>query len=184
MPGQCGHHLTTGPAGPSRAAAGFTLIEILVVVAIIGIMVSMATLSVSRQPDGVLEEEGRRITALIKLASEESILNASDMAMELYKNGYRFSLLEADGSLTPVDAEEAPVYRPRELPEGVVLEAEINGEPVELALEYDERPPAVFILSSGELTPFVLDVVMEFEDMRHQLAGDFAGEVAYLGRVQ
>jgi hypothetical protein len=49
--------------------------------------------------------------------------------------------------------------RPRTLPEGLWLELELEGLDAELPRDIDQRKrPQVFILSSGEITPFVAEV--------------------------
>ena len=59
---------------PASTAAGFTLLELLVVVFIIGIMAAMFTLSVgvAGGTDKELRRETERLETLVKLALEDS----------------------------------------------------------------------------------------------------------------
>jgi len=163
--------------------AGFTLLEVMVVVLIIGIIISFATLSIGPSASQQQELETKRIVALVQLAAEEAILNASDIVLQLTARGYRFALLDAAGQIRPFDKADT-TYRPRELPEELHLQAMINGEEVSLTQTFadTEQLPSVFILSSGELTPFEIDVVND-DDLKFRAVGEYSGQVSYRGRV-
>lgn len=165
---------------------GFTLIEVMVVIVIIGIMVGFATLSFSRSGDQRMEQEARRITALLRLASEEAIINSSDILFQLYRNSYRFALWVPGGAPKPMGKEDT-IYRPRTLPDGMRFEAMINGEVVILSDAAEEQPPpTVLVLSTGEMTPFVLDVRSDtFDDAetRYRVKGEFSGQVDFVGQA-
>ena len=61
---------------------GFTLLEILVVIVIIGVMVSMVSLSVGvLGADREVEDETRRFWAVVRQAREEAELQAIDVAI-------------------------------------------------------------------------------------------------------
>ena len=53
---------------------GFTLLEIMVVMVLIGILSSLAVLSIGGGPRDRLAEEGRRLAALVELHQQEAIL--------------------------------------------------------------------------------------------------------------
>lgn len=183
---------------------GFTLIELLVVILIIGTIMSFAVLSVSNSGDKEVETEAKRLQALVRLASDESVMNAVDMMLRLYKRSYEFAMIGPDGIATPIDDEEGS-FRRRELPGDASLRAIINGEEVKLATaptpekekEKDakddgedkkdkkksdqEDAPTIFILSSGELTPFTL-FVENSDGAGFAIEGDFMGDVQFLGR--
>lgn len=162
------------------ANRGFTLLELLVVVLIIGLITSFAVLSVGGRQN-VLEQESRRLAALIRLASEEAILNSADLALQLRRQGYRFAVLTPTGQIAPLEDDEGSL-RDRTLPEGLRLQATINGEEVSLTDEADEQAQAsVFLFSSGEITPFLLELQTD-EGVSYRLRGDFSGHVEELGR--
>lgn len=140
-----------------RYARGFTLVELMVVIVIIGVMLSMAVLSIGDGGRSArIETEARRLATLIDLAGEEAILNGRELGLYFGESAYRF--LAFDGSQwLPVT--DDPLLKERPVPEAIALELVLEGLPVALD---DEAPevltPHLMFASSGERTPFVLEV--------------------------
>ncbi len=149
----------------------------MVVVLIVGIMLTFATLSlnVGERP---AETEARRLAALARLAAEEAVLGNEELALRLGRDGYRFQILGESGWQ---DMDDDPTFRPRRYPLPLILEGEIDGEPVAFLDEGDG--PTVFFLSSGELSPFRLALAEDHPDApRYWIVGTLDGRVHYLGR--
>lgn len=148
--------MPTSVTGISNRPNGFTLLEVLVVVVIIGIILTFAVLTVGdRSRAESAKQETERLAALLKLSSEEAVLQARELALQLTADGYEFLALDRDTWKTLVDDE---LLRPRRLPAEVALTATIEGE-VALGQGEDEREqPRIYLLSSGEMTAFTLDL--------------------------
>ncbi|NJO14429.1 MAG: type II secretion system minor pseudopilin GspH [Thioploca sp.] len=70
---------------------GFTLIEIMVVLIIIGVVLSFVTLSVGNgRQTQQLQQEAQRLASLLTLASQEAILQAKELGVAFTPEGYRF----------------------------------------------------------------------------------------------
>jgi general secretion pathway protein H len=80
-----------------RAHAGFTLLEMLVVLVIAGILISAATLSVSRNPRTDLNEEAQRLALLFESAGDEAQVRSRPISWQPVDGGYRFDVRTADG---------------------------------------------------------------------------------------
>ena len=71
--------------------SGFTLIEIMVVIMIIGIVMSIAFLSIGLiGNDRALEQQAVRMSTLIEMASDEAQMQGREYGVELLRSGYRF----------------------------------------------------------------------------------------------
>ncbi|MBI5450367.1 MAG: type II secretion system minor pseudopilin GspH [Gammaproteobacteria bacterium] len=141
-------------------AAGFTLIEMLVVTVIIALLMGLVVLSLpARDPDRPLRDEAERMAALVKMLQQEAVFQSREMAIEFGAREYRFLTLEQQGWIGMTDA----VYRDRSLPQDITLHLIIEGEEVSLQpTTEDQQRPRVFLFSSGEMTPF--DVIFEHRD--------------------
>lgn len=148
--------MPTSVTGISNRPNGFTLLEVLVVVVIIGIILTFAVLTVGdRSRAESVEQETERLAALLKLSSEEAVLQARELALQLTADGYAFLALDRDTWKTLVDDE---LLRPRRLPAEVELTATIEGEVASGQGEDEREQPRIYLLSSGEMTAFTLDL--------------------------
>ncbi len=160
---------------------GFTLLEIMVVIAIIGVLFSLASLSIGSNDGKKMEAEAQRLSALIQLAGEEAIINTREMILEVGQNQYQFLVLGEEG-FAPMDADNA-VFRSRELPEYLSIELELEDQKVDFTQLESDDLPKIGIFSSGEMTPFVINIVRE-DGLAFGFDGDFLGNVHYLGKTR
>jgi general secretion pathway protein H len=147
--------------------AGFTLLEILVVIVIIGVMVSMVTLSVGLLGiDREADEETRRFWAVLRQAREEAELQAIDLAVFVGTSDYEFLRFDTRRNewLPVVDDK---LYAQRTLPEGLRFRLWMEGREIVLKPGLPDRskkdenqkwPPQLTVLSSGEIVPFELQL--------------------------
>lgn len=159
---------------------GFTLLELMVVIAIIGILFSFAALSISAGSDQGIEAEAKRFAALMQLASEEAIINTREMFLEVDKRQYRFMVLGEQG-FAPIE-EGDKVFRPRELPENMEIKLLIEERRIEFEGLEPENLPKIGVFSSGEMTPFTLTFLRE-DGLAYGVEADFFGKVQYLGKL-
>ncbi len=80
-----------------RAERGYTLVELLVVLVVIGIMLGLVSLSLAPDPQGRLRRDAERLEALFALAAEEAQLTSHPIAWRGDEKGYAFYRRERDG---------------------------------------------------------------------------------------
>jgi len=77
---------------PFNRHQGFTLIEIMVVVTIIGIMTGIIAINVVTQdPQKELNKEAMRFLALIEMAQEEALFSQEEIGIVVSEQGYKFA---------------------------------------------------------------------------------------------
>lgn len=171
----------------NNSMLGFTLLEVIVVVFIIGLMATFASLSVGGG-DRYLQQEAQRLIGLVQLAGEEAIINGQEYGLEFNKTGYQFGLIGNENKITPLEEDDG-VFRARTMPNGIFIALEINGEEIflqEASGEEDddsEQKSIIYLLSSGEMTPFMAEFRTE-EREGYRVQGDFIGNITYLGRAE
>ncbi|TAM53073.1 MAG: type II secretion system protein GspH [Paraburkholderia sp.] len=92
-----GHVEPAGAQGSARRARGFTLLEMMVVLVIAGLLVSLASVSLTRNPRTDLNEQAQRLALLFESASDEAQVRARPIAWQPVTGGYRFDVHTDDG---------------------------------------------------------------------------------------
>ncbi len=77
--------------------AGFTLLEMLVVLVIAGILIGSAALTMTRNPRTDLNEEAQRVALLFESAGDEAQVRARPIAWQPLDGGFRFDVRTEDG---------------------------------------------------------------------------------------
>ncbi|MEJ2455018.1 MAG: type II secretion system minor pseudopilin GspH [Candidatus Thiodiazotropha sp.] len=166
--------MTPSGVSPKAATAGFTLIEVMVVVVIIGILINFAVLSLrSHSPGDQLNEEAQRLRSLLQIASEEALLRSSFIGVDITETGYGFLRLEEE-TWQPVDD---TLFRNRELPDEVQISINMAQPPGDDDDE-EKRTPEIILLNSGEITPFDLKISSIHSDDYFRLSGNETGELS------
>ncbi|MET0282520.1 MAG: type II secretion system minor pseudopilin GspH [Steroidobacteraceae bacterium] len=138
---------------------GFTLIEILVVLLIIGIMIAGAALTVGvAHGDRDLEQERDRLMAMSGYLREQAALQNREYGIRVFQGGYEFLVFEPRSRRWQRDARD-DTQRARQLPAGIELTMAVEGRKIILPAHEarpDELTPQVLLYSTGELNLFEL----------------------------
>lgn len=151
--------------------AGFTLLEILVVMVLLGIIISVAVLSTSDGKSRQLEQDVQRLVQLVRLAQEEAILNQVELAIKFYPDGYEFQILEGE-DWSPI--QDSKLFSRRQFDENYELEVLHDGISISLREEDSGR---ILLLSSGDMTPFELHLGLYYQEPEYVLTGDEMGKI-------
>lgn len=158
-----------------NTSSGFTLLEVLVVLTMVGILLSMAVLSVGGQREKQLRHEIQRLQQVMRLAHEEAVLNQYLLAIRFRPHAYEFQVYEDDAWL---DVSDPDFMRHRDIEEDFELILRQDGIPVSLN---DNEGGRILLASSGEMTPFELELRLIDSDLSYRLTGSDYGELLIEG---
>jgi|SRR5579863_235138 len=129
-----------GVLARASRSAGFTLIEILVVVLIIGVISAGILLSVNvTGRDRELENESDRLLSLLNYAREQAELQTRDYGVLFHQDGYQFLAYDVRRARWRVVYED-DALRLRKLPGGLDFALVVDARPVILAPTGDVKP--------------------------------------------
>jgi general secretion pathway protein H len=169
-------------------SAGFSLLELLVVVVIIGIFAGAAVLSIGAiGNDREIEREAFRLRTLLELLREESVMQNRDYGVLFSESGYRFYIYDNERLLwfEPVD-DRFLAARQLETPLRMALSLEDRVITLDIRLDeedLEEPQPQVVLLASGEMTPFAVAFYRELNGGQYLLSAELDGslEVSEVG---
>ena len=154
-----------------RSSAGFTLIELMVVLVVVGLLISLVGLNIGGGGERrELEEITRSLYLRMQAAAEEAVVTNQEIGVQFREGRYRFVYLDRDNAqwaTIPAGGLSGASF-----PQWVELELITDGGEAEAldTAEDDELQPDLVFFSSGESTAFDLYLWWEeAEDGKAQL---------------
>jgi general secretion pathway protein H len=174
---------------------GFTLIEMMVVIIIIGIVVSTMVMSIrTGDISEHMEIEMNRLQALVRLAKEEAVLQGQVLALAVGENSYRFDVKDIEKDIwSPM--QDARVFRERALVPGTHLvlviddiedkkkdefKLQLSDDKEKKKQQQDDSYQRVQIDPSGEMFPFELIMRNEDDSIEYKLVMGEDGELTII----
>lgn len=152
-----------------RRALGFTLIEILVVLVIMGIVVASVSLSFTRDESALLHETSERLALLLQSAHDDAILTGRPIAWSEEGGTYQFWRPNKD-DWAKVEGDE--LFRQRQLPERIsMLELRVNNAVM--------KPGELLVFAPGGLAAS-FEATLAYGQARSKVQGDAVGRVRVL----
>ncbi|MBF7074356.1 type II secretion system minor pseudopilin GspH [Glaciecola sp. MH2013] len=170
-----------------RKQLGFTLLEVLLVLALMGLIISVVTYTAlgTNNYDKV-EDQAKRFQVVFDMASDYAILNQVQLGIRIDEEESTYTYVTLDDEDNWVDIPDQKLFATYEMPEYMSLELNLEDLPWETEEQlfdrgiFDEElsisdegvnigneedipppPPQLFLLSSGDITPFELSITYE-----------------------
>ncbi len=170
-----------------RRSQGFTLIEILVVLAIMGFVASFVIINgLSSDPTQKLKTESERFAVIFAMASDAAVMNQKQLGLYVDEdnNLYRFLHLDDNNEWEVLDEPEYfaeyrldDMYRMELVLDGLAWQEDdnfidtrifdetlsVSDDGVQIGEEEETKPkpPQILLLSSGDIGDFSLSFVYE-----------------------
>jgi general secretion pathway protein H len=163
--------------------AGFTLIEVLVVIFIISIVTSVALLSLSRNENRQLESFANEFAQIMTLAEEQAMLQPSVLGLSFNDHSFQFSVYQS-----AVEGEEKKhAWAPLQdnllgshvIPNSIQLSVKLDGKSAPSSGEEENtmNVPQIIISTNGDVTPFTIYVSKKGQKPRYAIRGEADGNI-------
>jgi len=188
----------------------FSLLEILIAMAIMAIMVAVAFPNLGQSSDKLAKNEILRLVAAIELVRDQSIILNQEYGLNIDEEGYQFLFLNEEYDDKPPEwqaVEDIEGLQQHEFPKGLEINLSIDGDnvfsiaeeeieifekDVEIFTDEDEKekvdPPQIYFLSSGEQNQFSIGIAISEELQRtrdekifFRVRGFLTGNLRYEG---
>ena len=192
---------------------GFSLLEILIAMAIMAVMVAVAFPNLGSNSDKLAKSEMLRLVSAIELVRDSSIIMNKEYGLNIDEEGYQFLVLNEENDQSPPEwqaIEDIPGLQEHQFPEGLEVNFTIDGENVftsaedeinifekeiEIFSDKDEEkkvePPQVYFLSTGEQNQFSIGIaVSDLEQGNNEqqnffrVRGFLTGNLEYQGPLE
>jgi general secretion pathway protein H len=150
--------------GNKALRAGFTLIELMVVLAIVGIMLTVTAAIMSGSHESYkLRQESERLHDTLRMAASDAVLRGREWGVVVTSDDYNFVYFDQEQKQW-ADADIVALER-HALPVSLTLKLEATNY---LTLPADtSTPPDILLLSSGQTSAFTLTLLVK-DDQRQR----------------
>lgn len=153
----------------NKRQAGFTLVEVLCVLALLGLTAGLVVLNLPK-PASPFRAEVQSVTTLLNLAAQQSVIDGKSRGIDFTPS--EFNILEYDGAWV--------VDRTYEFKDMYGFELAVDHQDVDLVerekkKEKSDLPPLIYFDATGNVTPFHLS--FEGREDSYTLSPDSRGRI-------
>jgi type II secretion system protein H len=161
-----------------RHGSGFTLIEILVVMVILGVVAAFAVSSFYSPHALRIANFAEQLKMSVELAREEAILQTEPIGLTLGKDRYQFfrykMTFDPERGLESKweSVDNNPLLKGAIIPSFIRTELSLNK-----TMKQNIGTPAIVFLDNGSLTPFAVLISHDDRSPRYQLSAQQNGDI-------
>jgi general secretion pathway protein H len=152
-----------------KHAAGFTLVEVLVVLFIMSIVTSVALLTINHNENRRLEAFTNELVQRMTLAEEEAMLQPAVLGLSIQDGMIQFARYQ------PVENEKKISWQPLHdhvlsdvaIPAGMEVNAKSSGKKIAW----------IIFSTNGDITPFTIYIAKKGKSPRYIINGDAGGNI-------
>ena len=155
--------ILNNPHNPVQNLKGYTLIELLIVIVLIGIISSMTMLAIgSGNQRDQQRQEAERLLQLLQLATQEAIIRGMPVALEYHRHGYRFMMMDNGQWHTEIKDD---LFKPRTLHPQLSINLHIGKQAVLLRDHVNVDPdPQIVFTPDGDISLFQIKIGLNDSD--------------------
>jgi general secretion pathway protein H len=196
-----------------KMPAAFSLIEILIAMAIMAVMIGIAVPYLGGSSDKYAKKEINRLLAAIEMVRDLAVIENKEYGLNIDDKGYQFLVLNEDDLSRPAQWQviaEHPELSAHEFPDTVEVNISIDGDNIFAAKEdeieiFEEdvdifedeeevekiEPPQIYFLSTSEQNQFSIAIApgQDYQDEADsakffRIQGNLIGQLKYQGPLE
>lgn len=155
---------------------GFTLLELLVTLAILGILISFVAVSfTTNSHKNEIRAEATQLARKIELVRRVATMRNETWGVSITRDRYQFLKFDPNEKLWRGSNDRR--YRNHNLPNNMLLQFEGDQNIPALSDKLDELEPEMMVVPGGEMTPFILHCKHEYSEHVRILESDGLNQV-------
>ncbi|HAU0871584.1 TPA: prepilin-type N-terminal cleavage/methylation domain-containing protein [Legionella pneumophila] len=150
---------------------GFTLIEILIVIVIIGITLGFALIAFGDFGESRrIQFSAEQLANTLSLAQQQAILESSTLGLKIDNTSYQILKFQDQAGWNPIS--NKGIFKLYNFPKNVVISLKTNQK-------HTRGYPAIIIAPSGDMTPFTIEFGTDKEKWIAKLTGSHNGDLDF-----
>jgi general secretion pathway protein H len=157
--------------------AGYTLVEILVVILIISIVTSVGLLSIRHNDNKRLESYANELIQRLTFAEEQAMLQPVIIGFVMNEKHFQFVRLQSSANHDSWEPMVDRILGEQAIPDDMAWRLEVKQSDSQLTDKQESAHPQVVISTNGDITPFTLYIGMKGQKPRYAVIGQADGSV-------
>ena len=156
---------------------GYTFIEILIVLFIISLVYSIATISVNHNTHQKMVAFADELKESLLLAEEEALMQAKPIGFVINQQTYQFMSLDGSSSISHWMVLQDSPLKVHTIPDQYRVSFTLDQHASQSDAVHSILSPSIIFSTEGRVTPFVMHIHAAGEQDDYVISGDENGEI-------